>query len=366
MDSTWIHDYDVEPDYMVIRERDKKKILNKLLILPIIVILILSMLLVGEMLPASGIPSVTRMRYLLKTQEILNELMDGNSEEIVGHTLLYFDNGNVKYNIAEGIPVIYQHVTQTLDDAINVIKDSKKSALVARVDYVQNNYYYQHSGTSVQNAGHWRTIGLLMVDGQDIATILIDFYNMDTYYVTIDTYAPVQNDLTDEEYEELLSTIQSSDAYIAWGKIGRELEWFKNILGNQDDNLILINKLLKSNHKTKESIETIFTSKFISTYQSSNYTKNFAQELLKLSTEYTVQDLTINHMEYEKTLGCIVSKIYIKIADINGFNGTISAQCLNTYNGYKIVPHSVELVNDVGFDESQAKIFVKNMNNGFF
>ena len=132
-----------------------------------------------------------------------------------------------------------------------------------------------------------------------------------------------------------------------------------------DDNVQLAKKVLNSDKRTIEMIETYWARKFYSGYQDTTYSRRLAEATLALVSRYTIEDISITHNEFNSSMQCIVSRLYIQIVDVNNKIGHISASCFNTPKGYQIIPKSVNITYDWGFDEVIAEAYVNSLNNSF-
>lgn len=365
MDLTWIHDYDTEPDYMRTEANDKKKTLKWLLIFPIFTMFVFAVLTIGEIFPSSNFPSATKIQYIIKSNSIAKDLINGNSENIINHILLYYDNHKTDFITGTYIDSLYENTLNALTTAEDSLQNTNCSTIMNHIQLSSGGCYYVHSNAKSEDLQRWQTVGFLTVNDVDVAIITITFLSLNNYTVSLEMITPSQDDKTDEEFQQLLSEYKSSDMYKIWSNAANKMVWFEKILSQQPDDFTLVTKVLNSDKKTKENIEQYFTSKFINGANVSAYIQNFTEALYSLSDIYTFGSITNSNLVYNQDLNCFITFLNFNIRDSQGVHGNINVKCLYNCDGYQIIPGTAILTNELGFDEPIAKQFVERMNNNF-
>lgn len=365
MRKSWLTDYEREPEYMKLDEQYRRKLSFKLLIFPVICLLISVILIFGEIFPNSSLPSVTKARYLIESNKIAQNLINGNSEEIMKHILVYYDNDYPDYLVSNCINDIYDETCRCLDEAETSFSDDKTMAVMATIAYQNTGFYCEKVEDNNERKLVWKTSGIITVNKQDFITVFINFEDLNNYTVELQLIDPEQGELSDSEYLELLTQYRSGKIYKSWNKAIKQIRWFKNILLNVNANTQFVTKLLNSKNKTVENISTYFTSYFSDIKNDASYPIRMSKSLLKLSEEYTVESITLSNIDYDSFTKKIISKLSITIKDKNNKIGDIDCLCLNTSDGYIVVPNSVKLTGEKLFDDNEATEFVNKMNNRF-
>ena len=365
MRKSWLTDYEKEPGYMKLDEQYRRKLSFKLLIFPLICLLISVILIFGEIFPSSSLPSVTKVRYLIESNKIAQNLINGNSEEIIKHILVYYDSENPDYLVSNCINDIYDETCKCLDEAEKSFLDDKTMAVMATIAYQNTGFYCEKVEDNNERKLVWKTSGIITVNKQDFITVFINFEDLNNYTVEIQLIDPEQGEMNDSEYLELLKKYRSGNIYKSWDKAIRKIRWFKNIISNTNTNTQFATKLLNSKNKTIENIYNYFTKYFSDLNDDSLYPIKMSNSLLKLSRVYTVDNITISNIDYDSFTKKIISKLSITVKDKNNKIGNIDCLCLNTSDGYIVVPNSVKLTSEKLFDDSESTEFVNKMNDRF-
>ena len=365
MRKSWLTDYEREPKYMNLDEEYRRKLSFKLLIFPLICLLISILLIFGEIFPRSSLPSVTKARYLIESNKIAQNLINGKSEDIIKHILIYYDRDNPDYLVSNCINDIYNETCVALNEAEESFSDNKTMAVMATVSYQNTGFYCEKIENNNDYKLIWKTSGIITVDKQDFISVFINFEDLDNYTVELQLIDPEQGELSDSEYLELLKKYRSGSIYQSWDKAIKKIRWFKDIISNTNTNTQFATKLLNSKNKTIENIYNYFTKYFSDLNDDSLYPIRMSNSLLKLSKVYTVDNITISNIDYDSFTKKIISKLSITVKDKNNKIGNIDCLCLNTSDGYIVVPDSVKLTSEELFDDSESTEFVDKMNDRF-
>ena len=344
-----------EPEYLKLNSNEKRKIKRQLLIFPFLCLAFILIMLLGELHPESSLISFTKFKYFFKANYIAHDFVTGNIDNIISHNLLYYDTNDINYSLYDGIKDIYDTTIAVTTDAYeHSFKDKPAIALMVHTSY-KTGGHFSTVAKEIPGSGKWYCVGYVHFQGEDVLKIEITFISEDVYFLEVEPALPsIEEDASEEEiakYEEW----KCSDIYLKWAAAGRQIQWMKKVLSNQNDMIKNIKNVFKSPSLSTKTLEKYITNMFINPKYIGNqetmynYQSNLAWLFNSVLKENILLDVFVSVGDYEPNLHGTINYIDLFLCDENNNKAKLTIPCLYTPYGYEIIPTKVVYVHDLQF-----------------
>ena len=350
----------VEPEYLVLTKIEKRSITKTLLLFPILCILILSLLCVGELDPMSELPSFTKLEYFFEANRIVGDFCNGNTDSVMAHNLAYFDNGTVNYVYYSGIQDIYDGGAELLKEIYDIVLEDEMVISFVGMPRAQYQTHLSKYTDENERSFIWHAIGFVYVGRKDVLQIDIQFISPEVYYIFLSPTLPELDESATFEEKAALATYKQSPEYALLEQTEAYMRWVFNISSSQSEDTI---KYFE-NVFAKQNLSATLLQQFITRYFTNegnylnkdftdeiknNYQSNLAWMLYGLGTEVSIIDSEVSYGMYDKTTKSISLSLMMHLQDDNGKQALMTIPVFYTVAGYQIFPDNIVCLAEEGF-----------------
>ena len=331
----------------VLKSQKKKKVI--FICLTTILATMLTILVIGEVNPKSGFPSITRFRYKQKAKEIVQNFFDGNMESLIygeGKQIAGAELTNSKCQIGAEMIEDYTLEMKKLYD--KSIKGKNKTINQVRLKY-ENWYktFFMKAHPDDESYTYNQYIAQTEVECNGIQfNIDIIFDNIDTYTITFFTPNlspdPAQPDTFPDCLYRIAQYSNQIDLYI------NDLDWKRYILYNRltdPEQFVGITNNLLSLDCSRISDDL--------------YVKGFNERLEKVKEKSKTNYLDFIVRSYNKEKHALNVQMIWEIEDKNGKKAVMTKDFLQGPWSYQKLDEEEQFVEEDGFSQELKMMLEK-------
>ena len=359
----------IEPDYLKLSPEEKRKIKSKLLIMPILTIVFLCVMLIGEINPGHSWISFTKCGYFFKANYIANNFIQGDLDDVVSHNMLYYDVDDINYSLFGGVEDIKKVALSSLQTAYDTtLKNENAWALMVGLNYKQGGNFSAYANEDAKN-GVWHSIGYVNLDSGDSLKIEIRFLSKNIYNLSVEPCFSAESEETeDAEYQEYLNSVE----YKVWNNASKTLNWMNMILSNQNDFMKNVGRVFNNKSLTPTMLEKYITKLFTNTRYNPDwgveedlqYQSDLAWMLCSIQQEVCVENSTFSVGQYEPLVHGTIGNLVLRLNDGVGNKAMLSIPLLYTIDGYQIIPDFIQYNYDMLFKSYRVEEFIEFTKTG--
>ena len=345
---------ETEPFKKVKNEIDKQKKKKRMaIILAIIAGLLLLMLVIGEVIPQSGIPSITRLTYMMKARSIAQDFSNNNMEPILAGVANAASGTNgysyTKADVVKPMLVDYTNELSKIYDEYLKGKNLKvKSSWVSYNDKVPSYVWAVHPENDDYMGSSYNVTVTLSVDNFEFEMV-IRFYNKTDYEVVIQAYGKTPKaQIKNEEDIKIAENIDRMNMYV---------EHFHHcLLSDADDKQFMLNDRMAEvkKHMLLNSTEYVPLSPDVFTLDCHNqddeaYTNELNQKLAIIRDLCITSDIDMQIRDYNNEKHALNIQMIWQLQDKNGHKAVFTKAFQYGPYGYQKMDDSSEIVAEEGF-----------------
>lgn len=329
----------------VIRKQKKNKWIA--LILAVVFAMALAVIVIGELFPNTGLPSITRLSYKKKAKNIVEDMFNNNMEPMLWGAV-NIASGTYGYSETKAVNVkdMFNDYTHQLNSIYDrYLAGRKWSIKETKVAYENRFSYKSLINNGNQNPDHMGYTVTASIGIEDIEFDIIFYFYSPDYY---DIYFSYTEDILEykEGIEKIYNLINHFYRYVL------DIDYMQYILNDRMvDNKTVLDDMydnyipfLKGVYAPKQGADDI------------TYTDELNEKLKEIKGTSITEHIDMQVRDYNIDKHALNVQMIWQITDINGYKAIMIKNFLYDVDGYHPTDDLVEIIAVDGFD---AKLFRK-------
>ena len=329
----------------VIRKQKKNKWIA--LILAVVFAMALAVIVIGELFPNTGLPSITRLSYKKKAKNIVEDMFNNNMEPMLWGAV-NIASGTYGYSETKAVNVkdMFNDYTHQLNSIYDrYLAGRKWSIKETKVAYENRFSYKSLINNGNQNPDHMGYTVTASIGIEDIEFDIIFYFYSPDYY---DIYFSYTEDILEykEGIEKIYNLINHFYRYVL------DIDYMQYILNDRMvDNKTVLDDMydnyvpfLKGVYAPKQGADDI------------TYTDELNEKLKEIKGTSITEHIDMQIRDYNIDKHALNVQMIWQITDINGYKAIMIKNFLYDADGYHPTDDLVEIIAIDGFD---AKLFRK-------